>query len=125
MLHDDLAALAHRIETASPSDPDAVHSILRGLAAAFPDEIAAGEVDPGVIVSTDAAFALLRRKVPNWSIALSGRTRLPDGHWTCTLRESTSRDDDELIGVGRAGTPALAMLAALFVVEVRRSKGVR
>jgi hypothetical protein len=125
MNHDDLARLADGTESASASDPDSVRALLAGLRAAFADHPAAGSIDAAVLVSGDAALELIRHMLPNWTVSLKGKAHLPDGHWTCTLRESTSRDDDELLGVGKGRTLPLAMTAALLRVAARRAKGYR
>jgi hypothetical protein len=125
MNHDDLAGLADGIESASAGDPDTVRAMLAGLKAAFADHAAAGSIDAAVLVSADAALALIRQVLPGWTVSLKGKAHLPDGHWTCTLRESSARDDDELLGVGKGRTLPLAMTAALLRVASRRAKGYR
>jgi hypothetical protein len=125
MNHDDLARLADGIENASAGDPDAVRDMLAGLKAAFAEHAAARSIDAAVLVSGDAALDLIQSVLPDWTVSLKGKAHLPDGHWTCTLRESTSRDDDELLGVGKGRTPPLAMTAALLRVAARRAKGYR
>ena len=56
------------------------------------------------------------RVVPGWNILLRGKALEPDGHWTCTLRENTSSDSDEYIGVGKGAYLSSAILAAILRV---------
>ncbi len=67
--------LADRIEGGSPHDPAFVHEVLRGLAEAYPEDAGSGAIGPAVLVSTDAALALVRRKLPGWSIEIEGGRR--------------------------------------------------
>lgn len=121
MNHDELRALADRIEGAASLELDLAVAVLEGLRAAFPQ--ARSDLRPGAVESTDAALHLVARLLPNWSIALSGTAREPDGRWACTLRPSGARDDDEVIGIGRAPTPPLALIAALLRIAVTQAKG--
>ena len=47
---------------------------------------------------------------------MKGKAWMPNGHWTCSLRKTSSRDNDEYVGVGRGPTLPHALLAALFRV---------
>jgi hypothetical protein len=113
----DLEALAARTETGSTDDPAFVEALLAGLRAT--DPAAVDPVDVAALVSTEGTLALIEERLPGWRIAVEGRT----GHWRATLRESGARDDDEVIGLGRAPTIPLALLAALLRVGQRRARG--
>ena len=118
MVDEKMAALVQRIESGSARDPELVAAVMRGLREAVADS--GDSPDAGALVSTEQALALVARALPGWHVALEGAP------WTCTLRESGARDDDELIGIGRATTPALAVVAAFLLVMARRAarKGV-
>jgi hypothetical protein len=116
MNRDQLQELAERIEAASGPDVDLAVAALKAMRDALP------EVRPGVVESADMALHLVVRMLPGWSVALEGIAREP-GHWTCTLRPSGARDDEEVIGIGRATTPPLALIAALLRVTIARAKG--
>jgi hypothetical protein len=120
MNRDQLQELAERIEAASGPDVDLAVAALKAMRDALPE--AASEVRPGVVESADMALHLVVRMLPGWSVALEGIAREP-GHWTCTLRPSGARDDEEVIGIGRATTPPLALIAALLRVTIARAKG--
>jgi len=117
----ELQALVDRIEAARHPDLPLGLAVLEGLAASGHT----AELGASVVDSADAALRLVVSELPGWSISLAGGARLPDSHWTCTLRESGTRDDDEVIGVARAPTPALALVGALLKVFVIRAKGYR
>lgn len=121
MNHAQMQDLADRIEDASALDVDLAVAALEGLRTALPR--ARPDLRPGVVESTDAALRLVALALPNWSISLSGTAREPDGRWACTLRPSGARDDEEVIGIGRAPTAPLALIAALLRVEMAQAKG--
>lgn len=120
MNRDHLQELARRIESASVLDIDLAVVALKALRAALPQ--ASPEVRLGVVDSADMALHLVVRTLPDWSVVLEGTAREP-GHWTCTLQPSGVRDDEEVIGIGRAATPSLALIAALLRVVSVQSKG--
>jgi hypothetical protein len=121
MDHAQLRALVDRIEHAAAPDLDLAVAALQGLRAALPD--AAADLRVGMVETTDAALHLVVRTLPTWSVTLEGTAREPVGRWTCTLRPSGVRDDEEVIGIGRAPTPPLALLVALLRVVIARAKG--
>ena len=121
MTHDDLEALAESILHGSAAHTDFAQALLAGLHAAFPDH--AARLGAEVLTSTEVALSLAVRQFPNWTIKLKGKAAMPDGHWTCSLRETSARDDDEVVGVGRADTLPLALLAAMLLAQSRRLQG--
>lgn len=121
MKSDQMQALLDRIEGASSLEVELAVETLEGLSAALPQ--ARADLRPGMVESTDSALHLVTRTLPNWSVALSGTAHEPDGRWTCTLRPSGARDDEEVIGIGRAPTAPLALIAALIRVKVAQAKG--
>jgi hypothetical protein len=66
-------------------------------------------------------LCLLAEALPSWSVHISGSSATVAGRWTCTIRETGVRDDDELIGVGKSATLSGAVAAALLkVIGMRR-----
>ena len=78
---------------------------------------------PGLTGSVDAALGLLSRTLPGWSVSLKGTAGHEDGHWSCKLRKSGLRDDEEVIGIGHAPTPSLAVVVALLRVLIIKATG--
>jgi hypothetical protein len=118
MTPEAMEAMVRRGERASLHDLDFVRDFIEALNAAVAGKV--GPVDVSALVSTEAALALADAVLPGWSIVLERASG-----WRCTLRESGTRDDDELIGVAAAPTPAPALLGALLAVEARRARGYR
>lgn len=67
--------------------------------------------------STDKVLSLIYAVKPGWSVNARGKARMPNGHWRCTLRKSSSRDNDEFIGIGRGPTLPHSLLASLLRVQ--------
>ena len=113
-----LGALIAKAEAAQKIDEDLLHRSADAARTLFPDAPTSPEVlaDP-----TDAVLHLIDKCLPGWTIALKGKAIEPDGHWSCVLRESSSRDNDEVIGTGKAATVSLALLQALLKVALQRS----
>ncbi|MCF1709382.1 hypothetical protein L0V05_11180 [Tabrizicola sp. J26] len=65
---------------------------------------------------TETVLHMVDQCLPLWTIQLTGKAHEPDGHWRCTLRETSSRDSDEVIGIGSAPTVSMALLRALLRV---------
>jgi len=64
--------------------------------------------------SADAVLGLIDAALPGWAITLEGTASPDHGSWTCTLRRSRMRDNDEVIGVGKAQHLHQALLGALI-----------
>jgi hypothetical protein len=123
MDHDQMHAIAEKIEMASTIDPELASQVWEGIKSAFPDESRSMEPEACLIESTDSVLELIAAMIPGWEISLRGFAREPDGHWICTLRESTASDDDEVIGIGTAPALPLAMLLALLRIAALRLRG--
>lgn len=113
-----LEELSPRTESGSASEPDFVRDLLRGPHAACPGQ---RPPDATVLTISDAALALICRRLPGWVVSHQGEASEPDGNWTCSLRETGMRDDDDLFGTGRGRTPALAPRSALLLTLARRA----
>lgn len=115
--------IVERIETAKWPDSALAAAVLESVNSALPNQ--AGSITPqsSLLESTDAALHLLSLNLPGWSVTLQGYAHEPDSQWTCTIREGTVSDDDDLIGIGQGPTPPLALLSALLRIAVIRASG--
>jgi hypothetical protein len=66
--------------------------------------------------STHQILHLVDRVTPGWTIVLRGKALEPDGHWTCSLRPSESRDDAEVIGHAQGPELSKTLVVALLHV---------
>lgn len=119
----DADKLIERLES-QPGLPESdVADIAALIRRAFPDREVFAQAMRGALGSSDAILALLAEALPSWSVHVTGHSASVAGRWTCTVRETGVRDDDELIGVGKAETLPHAILAALLkVVELRSGR---
>lgn len=119
MKHEAIEALAGLVEAGAAGNPDWEREVLAGLKSVFPK----ARIDPAVLSSTEAAFDLACTVFPAWKIELHGPATATAGIWHCTIREGGTRDDDEVIGIGKGGTIPLALLAAMLLAAARRAQG--
>ena len=117
----ELLALADRIETVTVVEPKFVGALLDDLAKAFKYRPGSAELDANLSLSTDAAIALVRQKLPGWFIVIHGAAMGRDTIWKCTLRKSEVSDDDELVGVGSGHSIPMAILAALIRIAAHHN----
>jgi hypothetical protein len=115
-----LAELQDRLANAGAGDLSGV--ALDGLTAVWPPTEVLPAFDPDLTASFDKALFLIAQVLPGWGVGLDG-TAVAGGTWTCRLRATGLRDDDELIGIGAAETAPVAMIVALLQVLISRSKG--
>jgi hypothetical protein len=121
MTNEDIHRLATSVEADGTSAPDEMNRIAGAISAAFPGRPLWQSAQAEVLGSTDALLALVAEALPSWSVHLGGASATVRGRWTCTIRETGVRDDDELIGVGKAASPAKAITAALLKVIALRA----
>ena len=117
-----LANVIEKIKQADRVDAGLFAQAVEAMKAAFPSEDFADaehliEQDP-----TEAVLSLVEEHLPNWTISLKGKARDIDGDWTCTLRRSSSRDDDAVIGLGSGPTLSLAVLLAILKASLLRAE---
>ncbi len=105
-----LAKLAERVEAALMIDDALADEALAAVRTLSP----ACDMDRRGLDSVDAVLALIHDVRPGWSVSIRGNVIAPNGHWRCTLRKSSGRDNDEYLGVGRGPTLAHALLASLL-----------
>ncbi len=116
----DLATLISRLETEPGLPDEEVAGIVDVVERAFPDRRTFADARRRTLGSSDALLRLVAEALPTWSIHITGHSATVAGRWTCTIRETGVRDDDELIGVGKAETLPQALLAALLkIIELR------
>lgn len=118
MTRQNILELIEQTDAAAALDAGLIHQVADGVRPLFPNAPTSAEV---LADSTAAALHLVDKCLPGWTIALKGKAVEPDGHWSCVLRESSARDNDEVIGTGKAPTVALALLKALLKVALQRS----
>ena len=109
MMDKTLAAMAAEIEGALELSPDLAARTCEVLGG-----ICGEEIDPGALDSTDRVLTILYKTKPGWTISAAGTVHLPNGHWSCTLRNSDTRDNDEYLGIGKGPTLPHSLLAALL-----------
>lgn len=113
MVAQNVEELARRIEAAGALDTGIASAAAASIAALSPTAAAAG-IDAGRLSSAETVLHLLDRALPGWSIHLEGTAHEPDGHWSCRLRSTGLRDNDEFIGHGKGPGIANALLSALL-----------
>lgn len=107
---DTVQDLLNRLEASPRLEAAMLAEVRDTVAEAFPG---AADCPAGQDVTNDALL-LVDACVPGWTISLHGKAMASDGHWRCSLRESSSRDNDTYIGVGQGPTVAHALMAALL-----------
>ncbi len=118
MGQNDLTALADAVESTAQTG-SAAQSAIRAAIAKYKTPPAGPVGDLG---GTDEVLHLVDQILPDWTISMTGKAREPNGHWTCTLRESSWRDSNSVIGIGRAPEPHRALLAAMLRVMALQTK---
>ncbi|WP_417424474.1 hypothetical protein [Hoeflea sp.] len=121
MVINGLTDMLNRVSQARDLDAELYADVISALQNAFPDE---NFGESGALAArhpTDAALHMVNTHLPGWSITLKGKAHEADGDWSCTLRQSDSRDNDAMIGVGNGPTLALALLVAFLKLNVRRA----
>ena len=73
-------------------------------------------VKPADLESTHQVLHLVDRLTPGWTIKLRGKAFEPDGHWTCSLRPTDSRDDAEVVGYAQGPELSMTLVVALLRV---------
>ncbi len=123
MEHEELTALATALETGDDSNPHVAAQVLQALREMRTDTEQTPLLDEAALSSTDAAISLACRLLTGWEIRLQGLAVEDEGRWVCSLRQGTARDDDEVIGIGKARSAGHAVLAALLIVAARHKRG--
>lgn len=112
----DLHRLIERLETEAGLPDAEVEAVGGVIERAFADRGVFSDAKRRAMGSSDDLLRLMAEALPSWSIHLTGHSASVAGRWTCTIRETGVRDDDELIGVGKAATLPHAILAALLKI---------
>lgn len=124
MTKGDASTLADRLEGGDGPTSADIAGIAAFVGRAFPGHALWDGADAGAAGSSDDILSAIASTMPSWSVHISGHSGSIRGRWTCTIRETGVRDDDELIGVGRAATLQTALLAAfLRVIDLKAPAG--
>lgn len=111
---EDLQMTVHRLEQAENHDDSALLGAAEILMRYQGKKGAPEPVALDHLSSTDAVLHLIDAIVPGWTIRIKGKAIEPNGHWQCTLRRSSARDNDEFIGSGRGKVLSHALVSALL-----------
>ncbi len=117
---DRLNATAQAVESTGDVGSELRSNVVEAIRSAFPEPARLLRPDSDLLNSTDAALHIVDALVPAWEISIKGVALEYDGHWVCTLRE-TSSPDNEMIGVGRAPSLPRALIAALLRIAALRA----
>ncbi len=109
-MNKDLAKLAQEVEAALTLESNLVERVIAQLHRVLKDQ----NIEPKHLDSTDKILSLITAIRPGWVISMRGTAHLPNGHWSCSLRKSDMRDNDEYLGIGRGPTLSHSLLAALL-----------
>jgi hypothetical protein len=117
-----LESAIEKVKQASKLDTELFAEAVVAMKTAFPDEDFADAEHLVAHDPTEAVLHLVDAHLPDWTITLKGKARAVDGHWTCTLRKTSMRDDDAVIGIGTGPTLSLAVLSAILKASLWRAK---
>ncbi|MGB6229855.1 MAG: hypothetical protein WBF53_06985 [Litorimonas sp.] len=113
MASSELDVLIHDLETRHDMYVANLDGAVNALAALLPGAVTK-DLTAERLSTTDGVMHVADEAYPNWSVNIHGRANETDGHWRCTLRRSDSRDNDSVIGSGRAPVLSQAILAAVL-----------
>lgn len=116
MTKEELRTLGSRLEAGDALARAEEDRIIEVIGSAFGDPPELRNVHADALGSTDAVLSIVAEVLPSWSIHITGHSASARGRWTCTIRETGVRDDDELIGVGKAGVLSHAVTAAILKI---------
>lgn len=116
-----IQVLQERLATEQSVDAGLQGEIAEALETAFPGISLKERMEGATLSSVDGILHLLAVLLPDWTISLQGTAHDPDRHWRCTLRRTTSDDDDEMIGHGSGPRLAPALLTALLGLAAIRA----
>lgn len=109
----DLKALADALEAESEVSPEAAENIAAALRGRLPDEIV-DAMDAKALNQTDFVLKMLDAGLHGWVIHTTGRARIPNGAWNCSLRKSDSRGDDAFLGHAKGPNLPNVLMAAML-----------
>ena len=109
----EVVELAKEIEQLPNHDAQLTRRALDTVVSRFSDADKA-MIEAGSLDSVDATLLLVDHCFPGWSVSMDGTASEAHGDWTCTLRQSSVRDNDSYLGVGRGPRLSNALLAALL-----------
>lgn len=104
-----LAKLAEDLEAALVIEDDLAERVLATV-----EQLSHSKLERSDLESTDVILDLIYSLKPGWNVNFRGSATKPNGHWRCTLRRSSMRDNDEYMGIARGPTLPHALLACLL-----------
>ncbi|MFQ6549010.1 hypothetical protein AADZ90_013730 [Aestuariibius sp. 2305UL40-4] len=116
---DLLETLRAKVQTASVLDHALLVEVTTALQSVYPQAPIPPEDSTD---TTEDAIHMVDACLPGWTISLRGKAREPDGHWRCSLREGSTRDNDAAIGIGTGPTVALALTDAILCLALFQRK---
>jgi hypothetical protein len=109
-----------KVDQAKELDENLFTQAVLAMKAAFPSERFEHAASLFKNDPTEAVLHLIEERLPDWQISLKGKGHDVGGEWGCTIRESSSLDDDEVVGIGSGRTLSLAVLAAILRAGIWR-----
>lgn len=118
MTKSEIERLINEVETAAALDRAVLGRTVEALRLVFPNT-------PSSLAATsdlvDQVLYLVGTVLPTWTIQLTGKAMVQDGHWRCSLRETRGSDEDEMIGLGSGAAVGVALVAALLRVTLAKA----
>ncbi|NKB28191.1 MAG: hypothetical protein GKR99_11780 [Rhodobacteraceae bacterium] len=121
MTKSDLEALAEEIERLPEYDPALTRRAFDLVEIAMP-QVDRQLIEADALGTVDAVVLLIDHEFPGWSLRMDGIANERNGHWHCTLRRSTTRDNDAFIGIGKGPKLSNALIGALLKSLARKAK---
>lgn len=116
----DFTTLAAEVESQGAVGAGQARDLVAALRGLFPK----ATIDPSTLGSTDALLHLTDRVAPGSDIHLRGMAVEPNGHWSCVIRRSDARDNDEFVASGKGPTLSAAILiATLRLIGYKAANG--
>lgn len=120
MTKTDILNVMERVKHARTLDRALLSEAAKAVQHVFPSLPA--QTTPG-LEPVEEVLQLVVSALPGWSIQLTGKAIVPDGHWRCSLRETRGSDEIELVGLGTGPLAALALLEAFLDVAMQKLGG--
>ncbi len=121
-----LTALKDRLEAAAALDEALAADVVAMIGDGLAGKLDAADALAGLLGSAESALRVIGHLHPGWAVSLDGHASPRDNaKWRCKLSETQGPDDDQIVGIGNAGSMQLAMLSALVHIKTMRAAGYR
>jgi hypothetical protein len=117
MIKADILNVMTRIKGASALDSALLVDVAEVVRGVFPSVPVLSEA---TLEPVEEVLHLIDLCLPGWSIQLTGKAMVPNGHWRCSLRETRGSDEIDTVGLGSGPVVALALLEALLNVAEQK-----